>query len=97
MSKSAQVLAPVPHKLLPVVRRLIEQLDALFLECTGNAGKSALSDTYQRWLGGGRTGPSGLRHYVLALGNQLGDPILRASFTEQAERMLLNLQSGYVS
>lgn len=83
--------------LLPVVRRVIEQLNQLFVEHFGVGGKQLTEDVFLQWLHAGKTGPSGLRHYVYALGVQLDDPSLRKKFTERAERLLLHLQSGYVS
>jgi hypothetical protein len=52
---------------------------------------------FKNWVQAGKTGPSGLRHYVYALRMQLDDPEVRKDFTERAERLLLHLQSGYVS
>jgi hypothetical protein len=92
-----QTVAPQP-KLLPVVRRVIEQLDALYMESAGSVkAKSQLADVYSHWLAGGRTGPSGLRYYVQALVAQLGDEDSRAVFAEAAERVLIHLQSGYAN
>lgn len=92
-----QIVAPQP-KLLPVVRRVIQQLDTLYMSCaSGAATKKRLADVYAHWLAAGRTGPSGLRLYVQALGAQLGDAGSRATFTEQAEQVLIHLQSGYAN
>lgn len=92
--------APVhPHqpKLLPVVTRVIEQVDQLFVEYFGRSGERLAEEVFKQWLIAGKTGPSGLRRYVYALGSQLQETHLRDEFTERAERMLLHLQSGYVS
>lgn len=88
-----------PHqpKLLPVVTRVIEQVDQLFVEYFGRSGERMAEEVFKLWLISGKTGPSGLRHYVYALGRQLYEPHLRDNFIERAERMLLHLQSGYVS
>jgi hypothetical protein len=83
--------------LLPVVRRVIEQLNQLFIDHFGLLSKGLIEDVFKHWLHAGKTGPSGLRHYVYALGVQLEDPAVRKDFTERAERLLLHLQSGYVS
>lgn len=95
-SAAVITLSPQP-KLLPVVRRVIEQLDQLFVEHFGKLGKTLAEDVFKQWLIAGKTGPSGLRHYVYSLSTQLDDPAIRTRFTEKAERMLLHLQSGYVS
>ncbi len=88
-----------PHqpKLLPVVTRVIEQVDKLFVEYFGRSGERLAEEVFKQWLIAGKTGPSGLRHYVYALGHQLQEPHLRNNFIERAESMLLHLQSGYVS
>lgn len=84
-------------KLLPVVRRVIEQLNLLFIDHFGVLGKGLVDDVFKQWLLAGKTGPSGLRRYVSALGMQLQDTRVRDDFTERADRLLLHLQSGYVS
>jgi|SRR6187431_3630781 hypothetical protein len=97
MSNHATLSGHSQPNLLPVVRRVIEQLNQLFLEDFGLLGKSLTDDIFRHWLQAGKTGPSGLRHYVYALSVQLDDPALRKDFIERAERLLLHLQSGYVS
>ena len=97
MSNSAMQNRPSQPNLLPVVRRVIEQLNQLFIDHFGLLGKGLVDDVFNQWLRAGKTGPSGLRHYVYALGVQLEDPAVRNDFTERAERLLLHLQSGYVS
>lgn len=97
MSNPAIRPHPVQPKLLPVVRRVIEQLDQLFIKLYGRLGQSLADEVFKHWLQSGKTGPSGLRHYVFALGVQFDDPAVRRDFTESAERLLLHLQSGYVS
>lgn len=97
MSNPAAQIRHSQPNLLPVVRRVIEQLNQLFLDDFGLLGKSLTDDVFRNWLQAGKTGPSGLRHYVYALSVQLDDPALRKDFIERAERLLLHLQSGYVS
>jgi hypothetical protein len=97
MSNSASQAPHAQPNLLPVVRRVIEQLDQLFLDHFGLLGRGLVDDVFNQWLRAGKTGPSGLRHYVYALGVQLEEPAVRDDFTERAERLLLHLQSGYVS
>lgn len=84
-------------KLLPVVTRIIEQVDELFVEYFGKSGKRLAEEVFKQWLVAGKTGPSGLRRYVYALGRQLHESHLRNNFIRRAESMLLHLQSGYVS
>jgi hypothetical protein len=88
-----------PHqpKLLPVVTRVIEQVNHLFVEYFGGLGERLAEEVFKQWLIAGKTGPSGLRHYVNALGRQLEHAQLREGFMRRADSMLLHLQSGYVS
>ena len=97
MSNVANLARHSEPKLLPVVRRVIEQLNLLFIDHFGVLGKGLVDDVFRQWLLAGKTGPSGLRHYVSALGMQLEDVSVREEFTERADRLLLHLQSGYVS
>lgn len=97
MSNAAASVRQSEPKLLPVVRRVIEQLNLLFIDHFGVLGKGLAEDVFKQWLHAGKTGPSGLRRYVYALGMQLEDTRVREDFIERAERMLLHLQSGYVS
>jgi len=84
-------------KLLPVVTRVIEQVDKLFVEYFGRSGERLAEEVFKQWLIAGKTGPSGLRHYVIALSHQLHDPHQCNNFVKRAESTLLHLQSGYVS
>ncbi len=97
MSNSVALARHSQPNLLPVVRRVIEQLDQLFIDHFGLLGKGLVKDVFKQWLQAGKTGPSGLRHYVYALSVQLDNPAVRKDFIERAERLLLHLQSGYVS
>jgi hypothetical protein len=97
MSNAATVIRHSEPKLLPVVRRVIEQLNQLFVDHFGLLGRSLTDDVFRNWLHAGKTGPSGLRHYVYALSVQLEEPSTRKDFIARAERMLLHLQSGYIS
>ncbi len=85
------------HKvLLPVVERMIHQLDSVFVDFAGPVGQGLAEDTYRQWLLAGKTGPSGLRQYVSSLGSQL-DPDQRREFSERAQLMLDHLGSGFVN
>ena len=97
MSNPAIQIRHSQPNLLPVVRRVIEQLNQLFVDHFGLSGKGLVDEVFNQWLRSGKTGPSGLRHYVYALGMQLEDTAVRNDFTERADRLLLHLQSGYVS
>ncbi len=97
MSHPATLTRHSHPNLLPVVRRVIEQLNQLFMDHFGLLGRSLTDDVFKHWLQAGKTGPSGLRHYAYALSVQLEDPAVRKDFIERAERLLLHLQSGYVS
>lgn len=82
--------------LLPVVQRMVQQLDALFVEFVGPVGLELAEDIFKQWLKTGKTGPSGLRQYAYSLSVQLDNPVERRQFAEHADQLLLQLQSGYI-
>lgn len=87
----------IPSKvLLPVVQRMINQLDALFVEFVGPIGLELAEDVFKQWLNTGKTGASGLRQYAYSLGVQLDNPAERKQFNDYADHLLLQLQSGYI-
>jgi hypothetical protein len=94
---SSAVAARHPKVLLPVVERAILQLNEIFMEHFGAAGSALAQEVFYQWVKSGKTGPSGLPQYAYALGVQLDDPKDRRKFTEQAEHLLLQLRSGFVS
>ena len=79
---------------MPVVARMVVQLDALFVETVGPIGVELAGAALKKWLDEGKTGPSALRRYVQALGEQLDNSDDRKAFLEKAERLLLQPQSG---
>lgn len=95
MQRAASAHQSTPHKILPVVTRVIEQLDTLFVEMSGKAGTPEA--IFEEWLSTGKIAPSGLRYYVYALELQFDNPTKRNEFSSRAERVLQHLQSGYVS
>lgn len=95
--RSSTRSSALPEKvLLPVVQRMINQLDSLFVEFVGPVGLELAEDVYKLWVKTGKTSPSGLRQYAYALSVQLDNPAERQQFTEYADHLLLQLQSGYV-
>jgi hypothetical protein len=89
--------APAPKVLLPVVSRMVQQLNSLYLSYAGAVGRELADGVYRQWLRTGKTGPSGLRQYAYSLGVQLDSPLEQHHFRRQADELLLNLQSGYLS
>ncbi len=85
------------RKILPLVAQTIAQLDALFVEFVGPIGFELAGAVLKKWLDEGKTGPSALRRYAQALGEQLDSPNERKEFLAKAERLLLQLQSGLSS
>jgi hypothetical protein len=81
-------------KIMPLVAQMIAQLDGLFVEFVGPIGIELAGAALIKWLSEGKTGPSGLRRYAQALGEQLESPSERKEFLIKAERLLLQLQSG---
>ncbi len=96
MNVTSKLVGKSPKVLLPVVERMIHQLDTVFVDFAGPVGQGLAEDTYRQWLLAGKTGPSGLRQYATSLGMQL-DPDQRREFGERAEEMLDHLRSGYIN
>ena len=81
-------------KVIPLVAKMIAQSDQLFVGVIGPIGLELAEGVFKKWLAEGKTGPSGLRRYVIALSEQLDDVEQRKTFLARAERLLLQLQSG---
>ena len=79
---------------MPLVAKMIAQLDALFVEFVGPIGFELAGLVLNKWLDEGKAGPSALRRYAHALSEQLESPNDRKEFLAKAERLLLQLQSG---
>lgn len=73
---------------------MIAQVDQLFVEFVGPIGFELAEVAFKKWLGEGKTGPSGLRRYLVALSEHLDDVEQRKGFLLKAERALLQLQLG---
>jgi len=99
MYMSLSVKTPdAPAKvLLPVVTRMLAQLDNLFVDFAGPVGIELAKDVYRQWLRAGKTGPSALRQYAFSLRMQLDNPTEQQAFAQRADALLEQLQSGYVS
>jgi hypothetical protein len=97
MNSQSQVHTSAVKVLLPIVARMIEQLNSLYISYAGVIGMELAEDVYRQWLRAGKTGPSGLRQYAYSLGVQLDSPQEQHQFRRQADELLLHLQSGYVS
>jgi hypothetical protein len=86
----------VHHKvLLPIVKRTIQQLDALFVDVAGPSGAQLASGIFQHWVNEGKVGPSALRHYAYSLSTQIDNPVERQQFVDKADEQLLHLQQGF--
>lgn len=96
MSLTVKTNARARKVLLPVVTRLIQQLDAAFVDLVGPVGQELATDTFHLWLLAGKTGPSGLRVYAHSLGAQL-DADQHALFSERAEALLGQLHAGLIT
>lgn len=77
--------------LLPVVRRMVAQLDQLFTEFVGPVAPELVGDVFAHWLVSGKTGPSGLLRYIEGLANLLDTPEDQARFTARARLILVRL------
>lgn len=77
--------------LLPVVRRMVAQLDQLFVEFAGPVAPELVGDVFAHWLISGKTGPSGLSRYVEGLAQLLDNPADQARFTTRARDVVARL------
>ncbi|GGY72996.1 hypothetical protein GCM10011613_17530 [Cellvibrio zantedeschiae] len=76
-------------KLSPAARQLVLQLNDLFAEFVGPIGQDISQDVFDQWLASGKFGPAAIRHYALALGEQLDANSERQVFLQKAEKLLL--------
>jgi len=77
--------------LLPLVRRMVAQLDQLFVEFAGPVAPELVGDVFAHWLISGKTGPSGLSRYVEGLAQLLDNPADQARFTARARDIVARL------
>lgn len=85
------------RKILPLVASMVAQADELFVGLVGPIGFELAEAAFKKWSAEGKTGPSGMRRYLVALSEQLDDVDQRKAFLGKAERLLLQLQSGLSS
>jgi hypothetical protein len=77
--------------LLPVVLKMIDQLNELLVEFVGPIGFELADDVFQAWLKSGKTGPSGLNRYVVELAQLIENSAERAKFMAGSEQILSKL------
>lgn len=77
-------------KVLPSsVRQLVLQLNELFIEFVGPIGQELAEDVFDQWVLVGKFGPAAIRHYALALSEQIDIPADRQAFLQKCEKLLL--------
>lgn len=76
-------------KLPLAARQLVSQLNSLFVEFVGPIGQEISDDIFAHWVNGGKFGPATIRHYALALSEQLDIAPERQAFLQRAEKLLL--------
>jgi hypothetical protein len=77
--------------LLPLVRRMVAQLDQLFVEFAGPVAPELVGDVFAYWLSSGKTGPSGLSRYIEGLARLLDNPADQVRFTTRARDIVARL------
>lgn len=77
--------------LLPVVRRMVAQLDQLFVEFAGPVAPELVGEVFAYWLISGKTGPSGLSRYIEGLAQILDNPADQVRFTARARDIVARL------
>jgi len=73
----------------PAARQLVLQLSELFIEFVGPIGQELSEDVFAQWVLGGKFGPAAIRHYAVALSEQLDIASERQAFLQKAEKLLL--------
>lgn len=77
--------------LLPVVQRMMNEINQLFIELVGPIAHELISDEFYKWSQGEKVGPSALRHYVIALSLHIDNPTERARFVQLSGKVLSSL------
>lgn len=77
--------------LLPVVQRMINEINQLFVEFVGPIAHELINDEFYKWSQGEKVGPSALRHYVIALSLHLDNPSERARFIQLSGKIFSSL------
>ena len=76
-------------KLPAAAAKRVIQLTELFIEYVGPIGLEISGDVFSQWASAGKFGPAAMRHYALALSQQLTAESERHSFLQKAEKLLL--------
>ena len=76
------------RRVLPVVIRIRENIDTLFLRYVGPVGDSICSDTYAEWVKSGSIGPSGLLRYIQMISVEIPNPKQSDEFKQQAAKLI---------
>ncbi len=77
------------NKLSPATKLRVVQLNDLFVEFVGPIGWEISEDVFAQWICGEKFGPAAIRHYALALSEQLDLDSDRQSFLQKVEKLLL--------
>lgn len=78
-----------PKKLPLAAEKKVLQLTELLIEYLGPIGLEISRDVFFQWAEAGKFGPAALRHYALALSEQLSDEVEQHTFLQKAEKLLL--------
>lgn len=77
------------NSLPAAVKQRISQLNDLFVESVGPIGRELSEDVFAQWVRDGKFGPAAIRHYVLALSEQIDIASEQKAFLQRAEKLLL--------
>ena len=75
-------------QILPVVRRMKNNIDALFLRYVGPIGETLADEEFDTWLENSSTGPSGLLNYIQLLSQHIPDQTKRREFSDEASGLI---------
>lgn len=77
--------------LLPVVQRMMTEINQLFVEFVGPIAHELINDEFYKWSQGEKVGPSALRHYAIALSLHLDNPSERTRFVQLSGKIFSSL------
>lgn len=74
--------------MLPVVVDMCNRVNEVFVRYVGPIADDVAMGAYESWLEMGKTGPSGVGHYIVLLSRHIADEEQRRSFGDEARNAM---------